>query len=316
MARKALTVKVDAKNEEIRYGEKKENGEITLKDAVMDKIKERQKAYDRNKEREQIRDTTSQRDIDVYNKLLLSKRIASKQVNQIFYKDLADYRKYLETAQYDKCQIKDRKKHKPDMRYYSASTLNRVIRLVRDVIDEYYRHSDYKSPTEALPVFVQRLKKKTEKDFLIEKEIQIALEYFRVQREQARYKLDETYADIFSFALMTGCRTGELRGLKKQDWDRNKKTLTICRTGDYKDGRTKTESSQRQLPVVLGMGAILSCCFERDQAKVFGTYGRCIQRTKKGGVIPPFPFDELANLCTIIRKISILPVVDNKFHKR
>ncbi|MCA4945645.1 hypothetical protein HO255_18290, partial [Clostridioides difficile] len=53
MARKALTVKVDAKNEEIRYGEKKENGEITLKDAVMDKIKERQKAYDRNKEREQ-----------------------------------------------------------------------------------------------------------------------------------------------------------------------------------------------------------------------------------------------------------------------
>lgn len=258
VARKALMEKIDEKNEEIRYGKKKENGEITLKEAVLAKIEERRTGYDRNKKREKIRDSTSQREMDVYKRLLLPHEISNKQIKQIFYKDLDDYRKFLETAQHDNCQIKDKKKHIPEMQYYSASTLNRVIRLVRSVIDEYYCHSEYKSPAEALTTFTQTVTPKTANDFLMGKEIQTVLDYFSFQREQGRYGLDATYADMFSLGLMLGCRPGELRGLKKRDWNVEQETLAICRTGDYEDGRTKTETSKRVLPVTPHVEEILN----------------------------------------------------------
>lgn len=195
--------------------------------------------------------------MDVYHTLLRPHKIARKKVNQIFYADLVDYRKFLEKAKYDKCRTKDPKKHKPDMRYYSASTLNRIIRLVVEVLDEYYRYSEYKSPTEALPAFPQSIRQKEEKDFLMGDEFQAALDYFDEQRQNAKYRLDEVYADMFSIALMLACRPGELRGLRRCDWDEKRKELTICRTGDYEDGRTKTEGSQRSLPVPEDAAAII-----------------------------------------------------------
>lgn len=256
-ARKALMAKIEQVNNRIRYGEQKQTGDISLEDAVLDKISERQKAYDRNKGREKIRDVTSDRDMDVYRHLLLPHKIAKKKVNQIFPADLADYRKFLENAQYDKCRTKDPKKHKPNMQHYSASTLNRVIRLVVEVLDEYYRYSEFKSPTIALPTFSQAVRPKDENDFLMGEEIQTVLDYFDIQRQNEKYKLDGVYADMFSVALMLGCRPGELRGLKKKDWDTEHGELTICRTGDYEDGRTKTEGAQRVLPVPTDAAVIM-----------------------------------------------------------
>lgn len=257
-ARKALMEKIEQVNNRIRYGERKKTGDISLGEAVLDKIKERQEAYDRDKGREKIRDTTSARDMDVYRSLLLPHKIAKKKINQIFPGDLEEYRKFLETAQYDKCQVKDPKKHKPNMQYYSASTLNRIIRLVVGVLDDYYRYSEYKSPTIALPAFKQPVKAKDESDFLMGDEIQVALDYFSEQRQKGKYKLDGIYADLFSMALMLACRPGELRGLQMRDWDAEKKELTICRTGEYGDGRVKTESSQRVLPILPEVEEILN----------------------------------------------------------
>lgn len=256
-AKKALFAKIEQTNTRIRYGEQKRDGDISLEDAVLDKIKDRQRAYDRNKGREKIRDVTSDRDMDVYRYLLLPHKIAKKKINQIFPADLADYRKFLENAQYDKCRTKDPKKYTPNMKHYSSSTLNRVVRLVVEVLDEYYRYSDFKSPTIALPTFSQPVKSKDENDFLMGNEIQTALDYFDIQRQNEKYKLDGIYADMFSVALMLGCRPGELRGLQKRDWDAERKELTICRTGEYEDGRTKTAGSQRVLPVPSDAAAIL-----------------------------------------------------------
>ena len=256
-ARKALMAKIEQVNQRIRYGEQKQTGDISLADAVLDKIKERQEAYDRNKGREKIRDVTSDRDMDVYRYLLSPHKIAKKKINQIFPADLTDYRKFLENAKYDKCRVKDPKKHKLNMQYYSASTLNRIIRLVVEVLDEYYRYSEYKSPTTALPTFSQSVRAKDESDFLMGGEIQTALDYFDKQRQNGKYELDGIYADMFSVALMLACRPGELRGLQKRDWDAERKELTICRTGDYEDGRTKTEGAQRVLPVASDAAAIL-----------------------------------------------------------
>ncbi len=256
-AKRELKAKIEKVNAEIRYGEQKMNGEITLEQAVLDKIQERKNAYDREKGRERIRDTTSNRDMDVYHSLLEPHEIARKQINQIFPRDLENYRKWLENAQYDRCQIKDPAKHIPNLQHYSASTLNRMIRLVVGVLDDFYRYSEHKSPSEALYPFRQAVQNKTEADFLIADEVSTSLAYFAEKRNESKYPLDEIYADMFSVALMLACRPGELRGLKKRDWDVKKRNLHICRTGAYRDGRTKTEESQRILPVTDSVAQIL-----------------------------------------------------------
>ena len=60
--------------------------------------------------------------------------IADKKLNTIFMKDMEAYRKELSNARYDKRTTK--KKHEPEYAYYSASTLNRIIRLVVAAVDE------------------------------------------------------------------------------------------------------------------------------------------------------------------------------------
>lgn len=256
-AKRELKAKVEKVNAEIRYGEQKMDGEITLEQAVLDKIQERKNAYDREKGREKIRDTTSNRDMDVYRSLLKPHEISNKKINQIFPRDLENYRKWLENAQYDRCQIKDPAKHTPNLQHYSASTLNRMIRLVVGVLDDFYRYTEHKSPSEALYPFKQAVQNKTEADFLIADEVSTSLAYFAEKRNESKYPLDEIYADMFSVALMLACRPGELRGLKKRDWDAKKRNLHICRTGSYRDGRTKTEESQRILPVMDSAARIL-----------------------------------------------------------
>ena len=54
-----LEEKIEERNNEIRYGKQKRAGDITLEDAVKDKIKERREAYDRNKGRERLRDSSA-----------------------------------------------------------------------------------------------------------------------------------------------------------------------------------------------------------------------------------------------------------------
>ena len=237
--------KIEERNKEIRYGKQKRAGDISLADAVKDKIKERREAYDRNKGRERLRDSSAERDDEVFHSLLLPHKISKKKLNQIFVPDVEEYRTWLDRAQYDKCQIKDPARHVPKMTYYSASTLNRIVRLVVAAIDEYYMNSEYKSPAIALKPFQVTTKEKTDEDFLVDDEIYKVLEVFKQMRNSPRYPLDATYADIFTLALLTALRPGELRGLKKRDWNSKTYEIAIMRTGEYEDGRTKTERSRK-----------------------------------------------------------------------
>ena len=133
-ARAALEKNIEKRNEKIQYGMKKDNGEITLAEAVKLLIEKRSKEYDREKGREARRDVSTQRDWDVYRSLLCPFKIADKKLNTIFMKDMEAYRKELSNARYDKRTTK--KKHEPEYAYYSASTLNRIIRLVVAAVDE------------------------------------------------------------------------------------------------------------------------------------------------------------------------------------
>lgn len=229
-----LEMKIEEKNKEIRYGKQKQTGDIILADAVRNKIKERREAYDRNKGREHLRDSSAERDDEVFHSLLLPHKISQKKINQIFIPDVEAYRKWLEQAQYNKCQIKDPARHVPKMTYYSASTLNRIVRLVVAVIDEYYMYSEYKSPAIALKPFQIRTKEKTDEDFLIDGEVLRMLDMFKEMNESPKYPLDATYADIFTLALLTALRPGELRGLKKRDWNKKDCEITITSITRFK----------------------------------------------------------------------------------
>ena len=92
-ARVALEKNIEKRNEKIQYGMKKDNGEITLAEAVKLLIEERSKEYDREKGREARRDVSTQRDWDVYRSLLCPFKIADKKLNTIFMKDMEAYRK-------------------------------------------------------------------------------------------------------------------------------------------------------------------------------------------------------------------------------
>lgn len=61
-----MCAKIEKRNEKIQYGMKKDNGEITLAEAVKILIEERSKEYDREKGREARRDVSTQRDWDMY----------------------------------------------------------------------------------------------------------------------------------------------------------------------------------------------------------------------------------------------------------
>ena len=246
-ARKAFENNIIKKNELIQYGMKQDTGDISLEEAVKNLIEERRQEYDRERGREARRDTSIRRDEDVLKSLLKPYPIAKKKVKEIYVSDLERYRKEIGNARYDKRKTK--KKHEPELVPYSASTLNRVIRLVTQVLDDYYLHREEKTPTAVLKPFKQIVKEKTEEDFLVGIEVKTALEYFRYVRDMQKYPLDSTYADLFITALLIGARPGELAGLKKRDWNLEMGEISIQRTGNYEDGRLKTMGSKRKIIV-------------------------------------------------------------------
>ena len=259
-ARAALQLNIEKRNERIQYGMKKDDGDITLAEAVKNLIEERAKEYDREKGREARRDVSTKREWDVFHSLLCPFEIANKKLNCIFVKDIETYRKQLSNARYDKHVTK--KKHEPEYVYYSASTLNRIIRLVVTAIDDYYLYRPEKSPAIVLKQFKQSSPAKTEADFLVGEEFEIALAYFQKIREQPKYALDITCADVFTVALLIGARPGEILGLQKRDWNEKTGELSIQRTGEYEDGRTKTVGSVRVLtPPEIAAGILNRRCY-------------------------------------------------------
>ncbi len=246
-ARHSLEKKIQEKNKIIQYGISVNSGDISLSEGVLELIKERALEYDRTMEREKRRDTSIKRDYEAHKALLMPYSIAKKKIKDIYVTDLEKYRKELSNAVYDNKHTS--KDHEPEWKHYSSSYLNRIIRLVVKVLDDYYNHRPEKSPTGVLYPFKQSVKEKTEEDFLIGEEIQIALVYFRKVREQKRYQLDATIADLFIIALLSGARPGEVTGLKKRDWNPVTHEIYIKRTGTYGDGRTKTRKSIRKIIV-------------------------------------------------------------------
>ncbi len=239
----ALRKNVDKENELIQYGEQKENGKISLIEAIEDLIQERAQEYDRAKKREARRDSSISRDQDSLKYLISPSPIGKKELSHIFCRDLDNYMHWLANAQYDRGRGKTH-----SYQFYSASSLNRALRLVKSVIDNFYKYRPEKSPTDVLHFFKQYSRPKTSEDFLTGKEFEQAIHYFEYCRAERRYYMDPVYADIAILMMYTGLRTGEAIGLRVENWDPTTEILHITHTGRYTD-RTKTEESKGSLKV-------------------------------------------------------------------
>ncbi len=242
-ALQSLRMNVERENNLIQYGEQKESGDITLIAAVEDLIYERTQEYDRTKGREARRNSSIARDQDSLKYLIAPSPIGKKKLTHIFCRDLDNYMHWLETAQYDRGRGKTH-----CYQYYSASSLNRALRLVKAVIDDFYKYRPEKSPTDVLHFFKQHVRPKTPADFLTGEEFEQAIRYFEYCRTERRYYMDPIYADVAILMMYTGLRAGEAIGLRVEDWDPATGILHITHTGRYTD-RTKTEESKGSLKV-------------------------------------------------------------------
>lgn len=275
------TARLAAQNLRIKNGEKVEpipekkekEKEQTLADAVQLKIQERRNECDRMTGKKVRRDTTVDRDEQCVDSLLLPYSIANKPIAKLTAIDLARYRKQLETAKHDRKRTCHR--HKPDMVLYSASTLNRVIRLVADAVDDCFRFLPQKSPSDALPQFPQRKRKKTAKDILTTAEVKRFISLCDQKRKEQKNPLDAVHADLFAFSIYMGMRPGENLGLQMRDYDPVGKTITVQRTGSYEDGRVKTSYSIDTLYLIEQAAEILDRRYdERTPTALFFANGK------------------------------------------
>ena len=119
----------------------------------------------------------------------------------------------------------------------SAKRINKLMALVKTILNEGCDRFDLTSPARAL----KRLKQKRSEvhPFTLEE----------VNRLIAGVR--EDYRSYLTVRLLTGLRTGEADGLQWQDIDFDRDQLHVQRTFSRDgDGDTKTESSKRVVPLV------------------------------------------------------------------
>ncbi len=217
---------------------------MTISQAVVALIEERAEEYDHGRKRLKRRPESIQRDRDSLKTLINPYHIANKLLDNVTARDIDEYMKQI-------------KKAKHDDKYYSASSLNRAMRLVRDVINKHYKYSDKKSPAEAFELLKIHVEKKTEKDFLIDDEYIMFIRFCEEKDQNPKNVMDQSYSGVFRLILYTALRPGEAAGLRCKNWDSSRKKLIIDHTGVYDVGRTKTEDSKESFEVCEAAATLL-----------------------------------------------------------
>ena len=253
-AEEGVREKVRRENHRIMYGSPELSEDTSLAAAVRILIDQRREEYDRAKGRKARREVSIMRDEDVLKALIEPHSISKLPISKVFIRDAEAWRDWLQGAQHPE---------RAGERFYSASSLNRALRLVRGALDRFYRHSDRKSPGEILEPFKQTVRKKTAEDFLVGEEVEVFMKFLSQKWKHPSRVTDRIYIDIVMMTIMTAARPGELRGLKKKDWDSQARELSIRRTGEHEDGRTKTAESIRVIPVIGPAAEILDRLAEK-----------------------------------------------------
>jgi integrase len=250
-AEQAYTQKLEARNAEIllaieeenarkSFAERKAMGNITVAEAVEARLKERETEITENKGRP-VRDSTISCDRSAFKTLIQNHKIGAIKIKDITIYNLMEWRK--DTQNYISVTRK-----KP----LSASYKDRAYALLNYIFNDYYRFRGEKNPFDANEPWTQKRPHKTKNDFLVGEELNTFIQYCEYRKKEKYYPLDALLADMFILQLLLYRRPGEIRGLKVKDWKPSSNTLSIQRTGEHEDGRTKTDASMNEIKA-LGM---------------------------------------------------------------
>ena len=299
----AILEKAEIEQDKIIYGQKVANGEITLAEAVLNELKLKKDQYDVTRKKQKVVDETIEMVERACKTFIIDAEIGKKQVNMLFKPELMVWRNSLSKEMYEihrmtesqiasynraekKAMAAKTKEEadailfglkRPEFRHYSASYINRAIRVVKDVVNKLYENSKDPSPAANLSIYKVVAEAKTEDDFLIGEEfpqfVRFLMTKYRTKYPYNRRRkiLVPVYAALFLVSMATGIRPGEALALRKRDFDPETETLYIQRTGEHEDGRTKTKNSEDFVPVASFGLTVLNelCAVKNDDDLLF-----------------------------------------------
>ena len=135
-----------------------------------------------------------------------------------------------------------------------------TVELVRSVLSGMFKEAWRRNQISENPV--SRVKIPSERKFLAETQKRKAMTVEQ-QRIFIKYAADSKYYDVYVMFLQSGCRSGEIRGLCREDVDFGNGVLLIRRTlcnssqRGYYFQTPKTGSSRRAVPMTSAMRSIL-----------------------------------------------------------
>ena len=257
--------KAEERNYEIQYGERKKEGNITLHDAIRDKIEEFKTCPRENRKGEiLLRDSTLNRMEQILKNQIDNTDISRKLVKDITPKDMMEWKLQMNAMKSNR--------GKP----LSSSVKLRAYNLIRDVMEEY---RPYDNPLINFKIWHQKTNKRTKNNVLFPEEIKHVIKYCEMKMHSPKTKMDSTYASVTLIMLYCYPRPGEIYGLECRDWHCDTGILDIHRTGKYEDGRLKNMESYREIyPPDAAINILNEWCRDRKpEEKIFSSLsGRII----------------------------------------
>lgn len=252
--------KIVERNEVIMYGERKKVGDITLYNACIDMIAEWESGVPRElaKEDRILSDASIKR-----LKIVLERQIKPTAISKILVKDI-------QPIDCDRWRDEVNRLKSPSKKLLSASTKQRAYALIDDVL-EYYRRGDNPMQKASKRGWHQKANTKTKNNVLQPNEVIRVEQYCSDKRDAPKTQMDNTYASVTLVMIYCYMRPGEIYALQCRDWNAKTQQLKIQRTGEYEDGRTKTEESKRKFYVPKQAASILNerCDGLKSRDKIF-----------------------------------------------
>ncbi len=230
--------KVESRNYEIEYGEKKKSGNIMVYEACKSMIDDWESGIPRElvKEDKVLTDSSIKR-----LRVTLEHQIKPTKLSKILVKEVLpiDCDRWRD----DVNRMKSR-----TGKLLSDSTKQRAYALLDDTFDYYLKHENpmHKASKKG---WHQKANTKTKNNVLQPQEIIKVEAYCHNKMMNPQTRQDSTYATMTLVMIYCYMRPGELYGLRKRDWESVRSVLHINRTGKYDDGRTKTKESLREFYV-------------------------------------------------------------------
>lgn len=232
------TEKVNNRNYEIEYGERKRSGAISVYEACKGMIDD----WESGIPRELVKEDKILTDASIKRlRVTLNYQIKPTKISKMLVKEVRP-------IDCDKWRDEVNRMKSRTGKLLSESTKQRAYALLDDTFDYFLKHENpmHRASKKG---WHQKANTKTKNNVLQPQEIIKVETYCHDKILNPRTRQDRTYATMTLVMIYCYMRPGELYALQKRDWDEKRSVLHIRRTGEYADGRTKTKESIREFYV-------------------------------------------------------------------